>query len=83
MLPTIMYSLECWAIDRIKQQKMSVIAVRTIKQINGLTRDHKIRNEYDSVSKGEDPVIEKMQQNRMYWLGHILRIHEVKAVSIV
>lgn len=47
-----------------------------------MTRGDKIRNKFIRGSIGVAPIIVKMRENSMKWLGHILKKDEDKAVNV-
>lgn len=80
--PAMMYGSECWAIDKTMERKMSVAEMRMLRWMSGVTRKDRIRNEYIRGSIGVAPIIDKMRENRLRWLGHVLRRENTEAVSV-
>ena len=81
--PAMMYGTECWAVDRKIEQRMSVAEMRMLRWMSGVTREDKIRNEYIRGSIGVASIVDKMRENRLRWLGHVLRREETEAVRLV
>ena len=81
--PAMMYGTECWAVDRKIEQRMSVAEMRMLRWMSAVTREHKIRNEYIRGSIGVASIVDKLRENRLRWLGHVLRREETEAVKLV
>ena len=81
--PAMMYGTECWAVGRKIEQRMSVAEMRMLRWMSGVTREDKIRNEYIRGSIGVASIVDKMRENRLRWLGHVLRREETEAVRLV
>ncbi|KAL4082969.1 hypothetical protein QTP88_023973 [Uroleucon formosanum] len=62
---------------------MSVTEMTMLRWISGVTREDKIKNEYVSGSIGVASIVNKMRENRLKWLGHVMRREETGAVRVV
>ena len=51
--------------------------------LSRVTNEDKIRNEYIRGSIGVASIVDKMRENRLRWLGHVLRREETEAVRLV
>jgi len=81
--PTILYSLECWAVDKQIEQRMSVVKMKMLKWINGMTRKDRIKNEYNRGSIRVALIMGKARENRYKWFGHVMRKEDLEAVRTI
>ena len=72
-----------YVVDRKIEQRMSVAEIKMLRWMSGVTREDKIRNEYIRGSIGVASIVDKMRENRLRWLGHVLRREETEAVRLV
>lgn len=56
--------------------------IRILRGVSGVTREDKIRNNYIRGSIEVTSIIKKIRENRLRWLGHILRRGEDKGYKI-
>jgi len=52
-------------VDRRIKQSLSVVEIRMLKWMSGVTRDDRIRNEYVRGSTGVASIVVKMKENRL------------------
>jgi hypothetical protein len=69
----MLYGIECWAIKKQHIHKMSVIEIRMLRWISGITKKNKIRNEKICLKIGVAPIDEKMRESCLRWFGHVQR----------
>ncbi|KAL4104536.1 hypothetical protein QTP88_019831 [Uroleucon formosanum] len=82
--PTMVYGSECWAAGRrIEWQSMSGTEMRMLRWMSGVTREDRIKNEYVRGSIGVASIVDKMRENRLRWLGHVMKREKTSAVIIV
>lgn len=62
--------IQCWMVDRRVQQDISVVEMRMLRWIRGMTREDRIRHEYVSGIVVALIVI-KTKKNRLRWFGYI------------
>jgi len=56
-----------------------------LRWMSGMTREDRIRNEYIRGSIGVAKmasIVDEMRENRLRWLGHIIRREKTEAVSV-
>eukprot|EP00102_Acyrthosiphon_pisum_P026090 XP_016663300.1 PREDICTED: uncharacterized protein LOC107884852 [Acyrthosiphon pisum] len=61
---------------------MSVVEMKMLRWMSGVTREDRIRNEYIRDSIGVASIVDKMRENRLRWLGHVLRREKTEAISV-
>ncbi|XP_050532668.1 uncharacterized protein LOC126900777 [Daktulosphaira vitifoliae] len=79
----MMYGSECWTVDNKVEQRMSVVEMRMLRWMSGMTRKDRIRNEHIRGSIGVASIADKMRENRLRWFGHVMRKEESEAVRTV
>ena len=57
--------------------------MRMLRWMSGVTREDRIKNEYVRGSIGVASIVDKMRENRLRWLGHVMRREETSAVRVV
>ena len=63
--PAMMYGIECWAVDREIELRMSVSEMRMLIWMSGVTREDRIRNEYIRGNIGVASIVDKLRENRL------------------
>lgn len=80
-----MYRSECLAVDRKIKQSLSVAKIKMVKRMSGVTIENKIKNKYIRGSRYRTielaSIVDKMQKNRLRWLGHVFRMKETDSGS--
>ncbi|KAM3363886.1 hypothetical protein P3S68_018740 [Capsicum galapagoense] len=71
--PIMLYDAECWPVKHSHIQKVRVAEMRMLYWMCGLTRGDKIRNEIISEKIRVASVEDKMREERLRWLGHVMR----------
>ena len=71
--PALMYGSECWAPTRKHEQTMHTTEMRMLRWTCGVTRLDKIPNTETRRRLNVAPIIEKAQEHRLRWYGHIKR----------
>ena len=69
----MLYGIECWAIKKQHIHKMSVIEIRMLRWISGITKKNNIRNEKICLKIGVAPIDEKVRESCLRWFGHVQR----------
>ena len=72
--PALMYGSECWAPTRKHEQTMHTTEMRMLRWTCGVTRLDKIPNTETRRRLNVAPIIEKAQEHRLRWYGHIKRM---------
>jgi len=71
--PALMYGSECWAPTRKHEQMMHTTEMRMLRWTCGVTRLDKIPNTEIRQRLSVVPIIEKAQEHRLRWFGHVKR----------
>jgi hypothetical protein len=71
--PALMYGSECWAPARKHEQTMHTTEMRMLRWTCGVTRLDKIPNTEIRRRLSVVPIIEKAQEHRLRWYGHVKR----------
>ncbi|KAF0752588.1 Uncharacterized protein FWK35_00011041 [Aphis craccivora] len=67
---------------RIRCEWMKCCGDENVRWMIGVTREDRIRNEYIRGSIGVAPIVDKLRENRLRWLGHVLRRKKTEAFSV-
>lgn len=54
-----------------------------LRWMSGVIREDRIWNKYKKGGMGVVSIVDKMQENRLGWLGHVLRRENAEAVEVV
>ena len=71
--PALMYGSECWAPTRKHEQMIHTTEIRMLRWTCGVTRLDKIPNTEIRQRLSVAPIIEKAQEHRLRWFGHVKR----------
>ncbi|EYC33031.1 hypothetical protein Y032_0002g568 [Ancylostoma ceylanicum] len=80
--PAALYSSECWPATKEIERRLGVMKARMLRWVSGITRLDHIRNEDIRKRYGVAPIQEKMGEQRLRWLGHVLRASEQSVEKI-
>jgi len=85
MRPTdlLLYALKCWAVNKRTEKDMNVAEMRMLRQLSGVTRKDRIRNELVRGSIGAASIVDEMRENTKSWFRHVTRREETESVSVV
>lgn len=65
--PTMLYSSECWEVDKKLEQKISVEEMRMLRWMNSMMREDRIRKEYVLENIGVPSIVIEMRKNGPRW----------------
>ena len=74
--PAMVCGAETWAAKKAHEKKMKVAEMKMSRWMCGVTRLDKIRNEKIRGSTKVEEISKKVQERRMRWYGHVMRIDE-------
>ncbi|EYC09238.1 hypothetical protein Y032_0061g3226 [Ancylostoma ceylanicum] len=80
--PAVLYSSECWPATKEIERRLGVMEARMLRWATGITRLDHIRNEDIRKRYGVAPIQEKMCEQRLRWLSHVLRALEQSVEQI-
>ena len=66
-------SSECWAVKKSHVQKLSVVEMKMLRMMCGVTKWDRVRNEYVRASVGVDSIEDVLARRRLSWFGHLSR----------
>ena len=73
----MVYGLETMAVTKKQVEKIEVAEMKMLRFAMGVTRKHKIRNEYIRGTVKIERLGMKMKEGRPRWYGHIRRDQEL------
>jgi len=71
--PAMMYGSECWPVNWMIELRMSIADMRMLRWRSRVIRQDEMRNEYIRDSIEVTSIVDKMREDRLKWLLHILR----------
>ena len=71
--PALIYGCETFAQSACMNRRMSTTEMRMLRWTIGVTRLDRIRNEVVRERLGVAPIVDKMRESRLRWLGHVER----------
>ena len=71
--PVLLYGAECWTVGKKEEGLMRRTEMRMLRWILGISLRDKIRSEDIRKRSGVTDIVDKMQESRLRWYGHISR----------
>ena len=71
--PAMMYGSETWGIKKAQEKKITIVAMRMLHWMCGVTKKDKVRNELTRGAVKVAHISLKMQGRRLKWYGHVMR----------
>ena len=71
--PAMVYGLKMVAVTKKQVEEMEVAEMKMLRFAMGVTRKHKIRNEYIRSTVKVEWLGMKMREGRLRWYGHVMR----------
>ena len=69
--PTMLYGMETVAVTERQMEKMEVAELKMVRWALGVTKKHKIRNEYVRGTAKIAKLGDKLRNERLRWYGHV------------
>ena len=69
----MVYGLEMVAVTKKQAKEMEVAEMKMLRFVMGVTRKHKIKNEYIKGIVKVEWLGMKMREGRLRWYGHVMR----------
>ena len=71
--PVAPYGAECWPTTKRAKRRLAMMETRILRRFAGVTLSDRVRN--DDIRERFDaaPIVDKMREARLCWLGHVLR----------
>ena len=75
VIPVALYGSECWTLRKEDEQKILVAEMSWLRQILGVSRIQRIRNDVIRGKLGQrETLVKKIQTKRLTWFGHVTRM---------
>ncbi|VDP22174.1 unnamed protein product [Heligmosomoides polygyrus] len=68
-----MYGTECWPATKEVETRLSVMEMKMLRWMVGVTPMDSIRNDAIRQTFGVAPIVDKMREARLRLYGHVLR----------
>ena len=73
-LPTLTYQCQTWTLTKTLEQKITTCEMKCLRRAVNKTRRDKIRNEVIRDLVGATPALQHIEQQRIKWFGHLIRM---------
>ena len=73
-LPTLTYQCQTWSLTKALERKMVTCEMRCLRRAANKTRRDQIRNELIRGMVGATSVLQHIEQQRIKWFGHLMRM---------
>ena len=74
VISVLLYGCQSWRVNKNDMDKMDVFQTKCLRRICNIFRLNKISNEDLYIMTNSLPISCQMQEHRMRWLGHVLRM---------
>ena len=81
VMSILLYGAETWTITQRDVRKLRTFHMKCLRDILGVTRWDKIRNESILCSVNKVPIEEQLKHLRLQWLGHVMRMDSCRVQS--
>ncbi|VDL82448.1 unnamed protein product [Nippostrongylus brasiliensis] len=71
--PVALYGAECWPATKEVERRLSVMEMKMLRWMAGVTRLDHVTNADIRERFGVIPIAEKLRETRLRWYGHVLR----------
>ncbi|VDL76809.1 unnamed protein product [Nippostrongylus brasiliensis] len=71
--PVALYGAECWPATKEVERRLSVMEMKMLRWMAGVTRLDHVTNADIRERFGVVPIAEKLRETRLRWYGHVLR----------
>ena len=72
--PTLTYQCQTWPMTKTLERKLVTCEMRCLRRAANKTRRDMIRNEVIRSTVGTTPVLQHVEQQRIKWFGHLVRM---------
>ena len=73
-LPTLTYQCQTWSLTKALERKLVTCEMRCLRRAANKTRRDQIRNELIRGMVGATSVLQHIEQQRIKWFGHLMRM---------
>jgi hypothetical protein len=73
-IPSLTYQCQTWTLNKAQKQKITTTEMKCLRRAAGKTIRDKIRNEEIRKVVGATPVNDFINQQRIRWFGHLVRM---------
>ncbi|KAL6729361.1 hypothetical protein Aduo_000422 [Ancylostoma duodenale] len=71
--PVALYGAECWPVTKEMERRISVMEMRMLRRMGGITQLDRICNQDIRQRFGVAAIADKLREARLRWFGHVLR----------
>ena len=73
-VPTLTYQCQTWSLTKAQERKLVTCEMRCLRRAANKTRRDRIRNEVIRNTVQTTPVLDHIEQQRIKWFGHLIRM---------
>ena len=74
VLNSLLYNLETWCMKAVSKHRIKVFEMACLRKVKGVTKRDKLRNSEIQRLKWKHDVIQRIQQMRLNFFGHVVRM---------
>lgn len=74
-IPTLCYQCQTWTLNKDQVRKINTCEMRCLRKAVNKTRRDQVRNEEIRKTVGTTPVINFIENQRLKWFGHLMRMN--------
>ena len=81
--PTLTYGSESWTLNEAQKSKIQAMEMRYLRKVKGVTRMDKIRNDIIREELGIESIMQKLDEQKLRWFGHLSRMMDNRPTKII
>ena len=81
--PILTYGSESWTLTNRIKSRLQGMEMKYLRRVKGITRRDRIRNEAVREELKIEPILETIENNKLKWFGHLIRMPDNRPVKTV
>lgn len=79
--PILIYGAENWVLNKNQMNRLQAAEMRYLRKVAGVKRTDKLRNEYIRDNLKTKPLKSKIEERKLKWAGHLIRMDNTRQVK--